>query len=368
MPGVYLSYPFCRQKCTFCNFASGVQPAALADSYHHALLHQLRTADWLWTPDTLYLGGGTPGSAPIDQLTQWLAEIPGDWNEATIEAAPGDIAPDHARAWRTLGLNRVSLGVQSFVDAELRQTGRRHNAATVAQDVATLRHAGFDHLNLDLIAGLPHQTLATWNQSLDAIERLTPDHVSVYLFEIDEDSRLGQEVLLNGQRYGAPLLPSDSLTVDLYETAVDRLAAMGLPRYEISNFARPGAESRHNLKYWQRAPYLGFGSDAHSFDGRFRYATAESLQDFVDRANNGSSLMVERTLADPGSERFYLGLRLSEGIIISAQDRQRYHAVIQKHVASGLLTLDRDRLCLTRRGVLLSNEVFQDFLPEPVAL
>src|SRR5579884_1541769 len=245
-PGAYISWPFCAQKCTFCNFASGVFPQALQDEYAPALLAELRRHCWPEPPDTVYLGGGTPSLIPADLLRELLSAIPGrPWREATLEAAPGTVTPDKASVWCDAGINRVSLGVQSFVAAEAARTGRRHSAEVVAAEVHLLRRVGLANFNIDLIAGLPGQTEASWEQSLDCIERLEAPHVSVYMFEIDEDSRLGQEVLLNGRRYGARDVPSEELVARLYERAVERLESIGVPRYEISNFARPGFESLH---------------------------------------------------------------------------------------------------------------------------
>src|SRR5690242_1090450 len=263
MAGVYISYPFCAQKCTYCNFASGVFPRDLEPRYLDAVRAELRKTDWPWTPETVYLGGGTPSLMESDLLGELLAAVPGGpWLEATIEAAPGGITPERAASWRRTGINRVSLGVQSFNARELARTGRKHTAEVVETEIAVLRAAGIDNFNIDLIAGLPGQTLASWNTSLDWIQRLQPPHVSVYMLEVDEDSRLGAEVIAFGKRYGAPEIPTDDQIADSYEIAVDRLARAGILRYEISNFARPGFESRHNLKYWRREPYLGLGSDA----------------------------------------------------------------------------------------------------------
>jgi len=283
--GVYLSYPFCAQKCTYCNFASGVFPRELEARYLEALAAEIRAHRWEWRPETVYLGGGTPGNMDLDALRSLLALVPGrPWIEATIEAAPGAITAEKARAWGAAGINRVSLGVQSFVSAEIRRTGRRHTAEIVARDIETLRAAGIANYNIDLIAGLSGQTEASWRESLDWIERLAPPHVSVYMLEVDEDSRLGREMLRGGARYGAADTADDDRIAAFYEIAVERLAAMGIARYEISNFARPGFQSRHNLKYWKLEPYAGFGADAHSFDGRVRSANAESVEEYVAQA------------------------------------------------------------------------------------
>jgi oxygen-independent coproporphyrinogen-3 oxidase len=354
MAGVYISYPFCAQKCTYCNFASGVFPRELEARYLGILLSELRSAQWPWIPETVYLGGGTPSQLAPEALASILGAIPGGpWPEATIEAAPGSLDREKVVAWRDAGINRVSLGVQSFIDKELARTGRRHNAEIVEQEIALLREAGIESINVDLIAGLPGQTEASWKHSLDWIERLGVPHVSVYMLEVDEDSRLGRELLVLGSRYGANDVPGEDAIADFYETAVARLARLGIERYEISNFARPGFESRHNLKYWRREPYLGFGADAHSFDGAMRWQSPETAADYVNAPG-----AVERVAAEPQSETFFLGLRLREGIVSGALPD-----VIEKFVQDGLLEHSNGRVRLTSRGVLLSNEVFAAFVP-----
>ena len=217
-----------------------------------------------------------------------------------MEAAPGGLNSEKIAAWRDAGINRVSLGVQSFVQKELARTGRRHTAEIVEQEIALLRAAGIESINVDLIAGLPGQTEASWKQSLDWIERLGVPHVSVYMLEVDEDSRLGRELLVLGSRYGAGDVPGEDAIADFYETAVERLAGLGLERYEISNFARPGFESRHNLKYWRREPYLGFGADAHSFDGALRWQNPSPPPITSLRPAD-----FDRVAAEPLSESFF---------------------------------------------------------------
>jgi oxygen-independent coproporphyrinogen-3 oxidase len=359
VPGVYLSYPFCAQKCTFCNFASGVFPRELEARYRDALRQEICAHAWEWQPETVYLGGGTPGSMDDPALDALLAAVPGrPWREATIEAAPGAITPEKARAWVRSGIDRVSLGVQSFVDVEIRRTGRKHTAARVAEEVSILRAAGIRSVNIDLIAGLSAQTEAGWRESLAWIERLQPEHVSVYMLEIDEDSRLGKEILIGGTRYGAGDTPGEDATAEFYEIAVERLAALGIPRYEISNFARPGFESRHNLKYWTLEPYAGFGADAHSFDGASRRANPESVQEYLARPLTASA----PAQPAPSDERLFLGLRLAAGIRPTAGEWRRFEEPIRRFLDYGLLETADGVLRLTRRGVLLSNEVFQELL------
>jgi len=356
MPGVYLSYPFCAQKCTYCNFASGVFPRELESQYVAAIRAELLGTEWPWTPETIYLGGGTPSQMDAGALAKLLAEIPGrEWAEATMEAAPGSISCEKVEAWRNAGINRISLGVQSFIAKELSRTGRKHTAETVVGDVTILREAGIANINLDLIAGLPFQTRESWNESLDWIERIGAPHVSVYMLEVDDDSNLGRELLVLGSRYGAGAVPCDDDIADFYETAVDRLTRIGINRYEISNFARPGFESRHNLKYWRREPYLGFGADAHSFDGESRWQNPESASEYVARGHG-----LRATLpADPVAERFFLGLRLTEGI---EGPWEPFSEAIRQFINDGLLEQSGTRVRLTPRGVMLSNEVFQEFV------
>jgi len=353
MPGVYVSYPFCAQKCTYCNFASGVFPRELEDKYREALREELRATAWPWIPETVYLGGGTPSQMDSRALAELLAEIPGGpWSEATLEAAPGTVTAEKAAGWACAGINRVSLGVQSFMTPELARTGRRHTAEIVGREVALPREGGIESMNIDLIAGLPGQTRASWSESLDWVERLGVPHASVYMLEVDEDSRLGREILGSGVRYGAADMPADDDIADFYELAVERLARMGIERYEISNFARPGFESRHNLKYWRREPYLGFGADAHSFDGAMRWQNPESAAEYV-----GGFPAPERVPADATAEKFFLGLRLREGV-----PRGEFAEVIERFEREGLLECSGSRVRLTPRGVLLSNEVFAEFV------
>jgi len=360
MAGVYISWPFCAQKCTYCNFASGVQPRGLEERYLKALVSELRELPV--GAETLYLGGGTPSGMEPEAIGRLAAALPSQWREATLEAAPGSLNAERIRAWRRLGINRVSLGVQSFVRGELARTGRRHDAATVEQDVALLREEGISNISVDLIAGLPGQTEESWQASLDGLARLAPSHASVYMLEVDDDSRLGAEILLGGKRYGAMDVPSDDEIATFYETAVEHLGRYGIHRYEISNFAQPGAESLHNLKYWRREPYRGFGSDAHSFDGIIRWQNVETALEYVERAERGEAVRAESVRPDPGEEKFFVGLRLTEGVQPDASDWRRFGAALERHLSSGMLESVDGRLRLTSRGIMVSNEIFQEFL------
>ncbi len=362
MSGVYVSYPFCNQKCTFCNFASGVASRPNRSLYEEALLREIRDHRWEWLPETAYFGGGTPSLLAPAVLREILSAIPATkLVEVTLECAPGTLSADRVSEWVQSGVNRVSLGAQSFDETELRHSGRRHTAGTVEGDLELLRSHGISNINLDLIAGLPHQTRQSWTHSLRWIERLSPSHVSVYLFEVDEDSRLGKEILTGGTRYSASAIPSEDAAAEFYETAVAFLDDLGYRRYEISNFAQPGSESLHNLKYWKLEPYVGFGLDAHSYDGTFRWGNPDTLDAYLKQSGSAAS-SCDREKVDRLEERFFVGLRLSDGIRPTQAEWSRFAAPIRKWTGLGILEQDNGALRLSSKGVLISNEVFQEFL------
>jgi oxygen-independent coproporphyrinogen-3 oxidase len=385
--GVYISVPFCRTKCTYCNFASDVFSGAAFDRYVERVCADIsassRTAErvggsWEQEVDSVYLGGGTPTVLDSQQLRKLFVTIWQNFNllpdaEITAECAPGTLTPQLVETLVTCGVTRMSLGVQSFVDREAASVGRLHKRAVVREDILQLRKAGILNLNLDLIAGLPHQTAESWEISLaEALSSGAP-HVSVYMLEVDEDSRLGRELIAGGTRYHAHFVPNDELTADLYLAACERLEAGGLRQYEISNFARPGLASRHNLKYWTRQPYLGFGVDAHSMlrsvnpeRDAIRFATPDTLENYVA---GGELQVIPVPAHDALEESFFLGLRLTEGVDLQSLRRRFGHEAVRDHcsaiaqaTAEGLLLHERDRIHLTARGRLLSNEVFARFL------
>src|SRR5580704_12926027 len=274
--GIYISVPFCRAKCTYCNFASGVSSVAAHEQYVARVCEDIRSLRQRPTcaaipgqVDSIYLGGGTPSvlsPALVRQLAHTLRQefdiSPAA--EITLECAPGQLDDPALDAMLAFGVNRISFGVQSLVDREAAATGRFHTRQVVLSDLERVRSAGLHNLSIDLIAGMPHQTAASWQESLEVLAATGVEHDSIYMLEIDEDSRLGRELLAGGSRYHAGAVPSEELTADLYESAIAFLGQNGLHQYEISNFARSGCQSRHNLKYWRRQPYLGFGLDAHS--------------------------------------------------------------------------------------------------------
>ncbi len=391
--GLYLSVPFCRTKCSYCNFASDVFSRAVFERYVDRVCADIHTTPQLAQQmgghldrevDSLYLGGGTPTVLDFQQLERMFVTVRQNFRllphaEITVECAPGTLTQEILETLVNCGVNRVSLGVQSFVDQEAASVGRLHKKATVLDDVARLRQAGISNINIDLIAGLPHQTAASWQLSLDAVIEIGAPHVSVYMLEVDEDSRLGRELMAGGTRYHAHFVPDEELTADVYESACERLNAVGIAQYEISNFAREGSESRHNLKYWTRQPYLGFGVDAHSMLlavrndlDAVRFSTPDSLEQYVAGT---AAQRTEISRAGALEETFFLGLRLASGVDLK-QVRGRFGSAvvaqlgprIAELVAINLLEQDGELIRLSSRGRLLSNEVFERFLGCSTAL
>jgi oxygen-independent coproporphyrinogen-3 oxidase len=407
--GIYLSVPFCRSKCTYCNFASGVYPASEHTRYVERVIEDLHGAED-WTKeigvelprgvDTVYLGGGTPSLLEPELLARLFAAMRAEFAfepgaEITVECAPGQIGDGALEALVAAGVNRVSLGVQSFVDSEARGSGRMHSRAVVEDDLRRLRGAGIANLNVDLIAGLAGQTLASWEESLEAVVDAGTPHASVYMLEVDEDSRLGREMLAGGARYHAELVPGDDAIARMYERAQERLDAAGVQQYEISNFGRAGLESRHNLRYWERRPYLGLGLDASSAllaaevldeksarEARFvlRATTSDDLKTFLERPETKATGKKRRAWGGAvetawlGPERqheeaWFLGLRLNAGVDAAEIEREfgagrmeQAAAVVERMVEDELLERDGGRVRLTERGRMLSNDVFQEFL------
>ena len=403
--GVYISVPFCRTKCSFCNFASGVfsraQFARYVDRVCADMARARETAAAMgarWEPvvDSVYLGGGTPTVLDPAELARLFAGVRQAFEvrpdaEITVECAPGTLTPPMVEALAAAGVNRASLGVQSFVDQEAASVGRLHTRAIVLEDMARLRAAGIANLSLDLIAGLPHQTRESWRYSLEETIATGAPHVSVYMLEVDEDSRLGRELIAGGTRYHAHFVPDEDATADFYLAACETLERAGVRQYEISNFARdrerspdhlmirsddfPAFASRHNLKYWTRQPYLGFGVDAHSMlpgagpePESVRWATPESLEEFLPAPPLASNPVCRAAALE---ESWFLGLRLNRGVSeqevgarFGREAAGRFREAVEELRSLGLLEDADDRIRLTVQGRLLSNEVFQRFVGE----
>jgi oxygen-independent coproporphyrinogen-3 oxidase len=401
--GIYVSIPFCRSKCTYCNFASGVFPAS-----DHVRYMQRVTADLAGAGacsekmgvelprrvDTVYLGGGTPSLLAPELVVQLFLSLRTEFDldvdaEVTMECAPGQLADATLEAMVSAGVNRVSLGVQSFVDSEAHSSGRLHSRAVVEADLKRLRAAGITNLNIDLIAGLGGQTFASWEESLEILIASEVPHASVYMLEVDEDSRLGREMLKGGTRYSAGLVPNEDTIARMYERAIEQLEAAGLQQYEISNFCLPDFHSRHNLRYWERRPYLGVGLDASSMalhaaafgnDVRgqvrppdiLRATTTDDLQAYL--AGTGTVETSRLGPAQQHEEAWFLGLRTNAGVNVTALLAEFGEELLEPAIETvrrlaedELLVFDGEHARLTARGRLISNDVFQEFLQPEVA-
>jgi oxygen-independent coproporphyrinogen III oxidase len=372
---LYVHIPFCEAKCTYCHFA--IDPRrpdeARQERYLRALLAEMDGAAE-GAADTVYFGGGTPSLLSPRAFGRLLEAARRHFAlaadaEVTIEANPRDLDGPGYRDLRALGATRLSLGAQSFDDSALVEMGRLHSAADVEAAVVLAREAGFRSISLDLILGWPRETAARFERSLRALEVLRPEHVSLYLLEVE-----GKTLLAHAARRGGLSLPDDDLVADLYATAVAALADLGLERYEISNFARPGFESRHNRKYWDDAPFLGFGMSAHSYREGRRFWNHDTYGRYcraIEEEGAGGAQAGQRLLTprEHLGEALFTGLRRREGIGLEAfaarfgRDPLREYAEdLKDPIAAGLLEVSAGRLRLTERGVLLSNEVFRAFL------
>lgn len=386
--GIYISVPFCRTKCSYCNFASDVFSRAMFEKYVDRVCADIARAEQTAEEmggrighdvDSIYLGGGTPTVLESRQLQRMFDAVSRVFSvdaaaEITVECAPGTLTAEMLDSLLGCGVNRVSLGVQSFVDVEAASVGRLHKRVTILDDIARLREAGITNINIDLIAGLPHQTPESWKRSLQETTAIRAPHVSVYMLEVDEDSRLGRELIAGGTRYHAHFVPDEDSVADLYLVACETLDAAGVAQYEISNFARTGFESQHNLKYWTRRPYLGFGVDAHSMllshspeIEALRLATADTLEVYTAGAPLKRTIVTRQAAME---EAFFLGLRLNRGVslrqvgaMFGSNELRALNVTVNDLAKQGLLQrANGDEISLTARGRLLSNEVFQAFI------
>ena len=386
---IYVQVPFCASKCSFCNFSSRVEAHDIFDRYRDAVEQEIDrlpfdfeiwelAEDLLTLPvDTVYFGGGTPPLLGVEKLRRIVRALHRRFavqtaGEFTIEVTPGSVDTQFLAEAITIGMNRLSIGAQTFEEQELRAVGRLHSAADTRELVRRARSAGFENISVDLVAGLPHQTSESWQRNLEAVLRLKPQHISLYLFEIDDKSRLGREVLQHGTRYHASAVPGEEFMADAYEIGRQVLGREGYIQYEISNFALPGYESRHNLKYWQLAPYVGLGAGAHSFDGANRWANEVDAGLYIDKLagmrspiSGVSRLSREEQLG----EFFFLGLRQVEGVSLDLAREQwgkdlvsRWQGRIETLTQNGLLTKSGDNIRLAETAYLVSNEIFQEFV------
>jgi oxygen-independent coproporphyrinogen-3 oxidase len=385
---LYLHIPFCTSKCGYCDFNSYEGLGHLAPGYTEALRREVE----LWAPaarefrvDTVFFGGGTPSLTNLDDMAALAAAVREHYDVApnaewSLEANPTDLEGEHLSGLRALGINRLSIGVQSLHDDELELLERAHSGERAVEVVGKARDAGFDNLNLDLIFGLIGQPLERWQQTLERALELRPEHLSCYALSVEPGTALHYRVAR-----GELDEPDPDVAADQYEWTRARLSEAGYEHYEISNWSRPGQQCRHNLTYWRADPYLGLGAGAHSLFAGQRFANVDAPNRYVEaieetrdeRERTGSGTMRQIAGGETPDEAtlqadaMILGLRLIDGV--SAAEFERRFGVapdavfgeaIERHTQLGLLERDGDRICLSGRGLLLSNEVFIDLLPD----
>jgi oxygen-independent coproporphyrinogen III oxidase len=374
--GVYVHVPFCSAICNYCNFNRGLYDESLKTRYVEALAADIR-ASRLAPPasrpaDTIYFGGGTPSLldpadvACIVRVIRDRFAVDSD-SEITLETNPETVDRAKLERFREAGVNRLSFGVQSFDDAELKRLGRIHSADRARQSVRDARASGFDNVSLDLMMWLPGQSVEAWLASVDALIDARPDHASLYLLELYPNAPLKEEMA----RGGWSLAPDED-AADMYLRAMERLEAAGLCQYEISNVARSGRASRHNLKYWTDGDWLAFGCGAHGTLDGVRWKNVAGVEEYISRVTNDVSPVSERRLLTRDErleEALFTGLRLTAGIDAGAAGRRygidvfdRYGEALRPFVEAGWLVRKGDRLQLTRDGMLMSNEVMAVFV------
>lgn len=375
MAGVYVHIPFCASRCSYCDFFSTLRLDEVGHDYVEALIAEarLRKAELNGKPvKTLYMGGGTPSQLPLPLLARLIDGLKAtlDLNavqEFTLEANPDDVTPEWCAAVRALGVNRVSMGVQSFQDAVLRLVGRRHTARQAIDAVASLRHAGIDNISIDLIYGLPGQTLETWAESVRQAVDLRPQHISAYGLTYEPGTRLWQQ-----RECGEVVEASEDQYLDMYRILVGLLQVAGYEHYEISNFALPGYRSRHNSSYWNETPYLGLGAAAYSYDGTMRRSNPADLCGYIRRITSGQPACQVEDLAwwERYDERVMLGLRTADGVDAHRLrsdfgDKAWAHFVSEarRHIDAGnMICTDDGRYILTSEGIVLSDSVMRDLM------
>ena len=375
--GLYIHIPFCSAICNYCNFNRGLFEAGLKDRYLAALEHEIRywapgTADAPIAADTIFFGGGTPSLLEPHEIGRLIQACRESFAmtpdaEITLETNPETSTSARMEQFRAAGVNRVSFGVQSFREEELKRLGRIHSASRARQAVVEARAAGFDNISLDLMMWLPQQSREHWQESVEALIDVGPEHASLYLLELYPNAPLKEDMA----RSGWSLAPDDD-AAEMYLWSMARLEEAGYRQYEISNVARRGRESRHNLKYWQDGEWLGFGCGAHSTRDGVRWKNVSVTEDYVGRVAQGISLRSdERRLTSDErlEEALFTGLRLNEGVDLATVStryaidaRAKYAPALAPFLAEKLILMEGSRLRLTREGMLLANEILQAFV------
>ena len=371
MSGIYIHIPFCKSRCIYCGFYSTTQ-LAREEEYVDAVCHELDQTDWKYRNiRTIYFGGGTPSQMPVSSLESILSVIYGMYEvaedaEITLEGNPDDMTPKYLRGLSSIGVNRLSMGVQSFDDARLAFLHRRHSAEQAVRAVEEAKAVGFRNISIDLMFGFPGQTLDDWKRDVDKALTLDVQHLSAYSLMYEEGTALCK-MLEDGKICEV----SDELSLSMYEYLMDALHDAGFEHYEISNFAKPGYRSRHNSSYWQGIPYLGLGAGAHSYDGVKRWYNPDSLSEYIEGVSNGKDVREYETLTEDERYDEYVmtGLRTCDGVDLEELERQfgiesRDYCLrnANTHIDGGRLVIDAGSLRLTRQGLFVSNDVMSDLM------
>jgi putative oxygen-independent coproporphyrinogen III oxidase len=374
--GLYVHVPFCSAICNYCNFNRGLFDAGLKAQYVAALQREIASQADGAPADTIYFGGGTPSLLEPGEVEAIVGACRRAFAvsldaEITLEANPETVTPERLVGFRAAGVNRLSFGVQSFRDEELQRLTRLHSAARAAEAFGVARRAEFDNISLDLMMWLPQQTIPQWLESVDALIGLGPDHASLYILELYPNAPL-REAMARGQWSLAP----DDDAADMFLEAMARLDAAGYEQYEISNVARPGRESRHNLKYWTDGEWLGFGCGAHSTRRAVRWKNLSSTTEYIAAVASGGQLAVDRRVLSAREaleEALFTGLRLTRGIDVDTVKARYgvdvwdiYRRQLEQFREAGVLIYDGRLLRLSRAGMLLANEIMAKFLVSPV--
>ncbi len=372
MFGLYVHIPFCSSICNYCNFNRGLYDEALKTRYVGALRQEIAGAPAGLAADTIFFGGGTPSLLEPEEVALVVQSVRDRFDlapdgEITLETNPETVDREKLERFRDAGVNRISFGVQSFQDDELKRLGRIHSADRARAAVREARAAGFDNVSLDLMMWLPGQRVETWLGNVDTLIAAAPDHASLYLLELYPNAPLKEEMA----RGGWSLAPDDD-AAEMYVRAMERLERAGLEQYEISNVARPGKTSSHNLKYWTDGEWLAFGCGAHSTRGGVRWKNVSGTDEYVERVTGGQDLVSDRRVLSSEErleEALFTGLRLTAGIDIQAAgDRyaadvwELYGRALEPFLREKWLILEGPRLRLTRAGMLMANEVMAVFV------
>ena len=375
MAGVYVHIPFCASRCSYCDFFSTLKLPQTGEAYVEAVVAEARLRCSELRGEvvrTLYMGGGTPSQLPLpllERLVAGLGEVIdlGSVEEFTVEANPDDVTPQWSAAVKALGVNRVSMGVQSFEDPILRAIGRRHTARQAVEAVSALRQTGIDNISIDLIYGLPGQTVASWARSVEQAIALEPQHISAYGLTYEEGTRLWRQ-----RESGEVVEVPEEQCLEMYRTLVEMLTAAGYEHYEISNFALSGHHSRHNSSYWDVTPYLGLGAAAHSYDGAVRRYNPADLQEYIATIESGKPACQEEMMQwwERYDERVMLGLRTARGVDAGKlrcdfgdAAWRHFTSEAERHISQGNLhVVDGNRYILTADGIMLSDTVIRDLL------